>query len=164
MASYGNIGTDFSTFSDDEKLNYSLKIALARVQTDLKKEWFVEPNDFIPQLPEYLYKKSLPDYFDINKYLLIDPDFDNNGNEKVTDVSVENILQSSSKGSHYTLVDILNTSKVRAPANSPSYVQVHKIHSLKLGRNMFTRYKYWQNHLTGKLAIKLISTATQMEQ
>lgn len=164
MTSYGNIGPGFSTFSDNEKLNYSLKIALARVQTDLKKKWFVEPNDFIPQFPEYLYKNTLPDYFDIYDYLLIDPDFDNNGNEKVTNISVENILQSSSKGSQFTLSDILDTTKVRNPevtlpppppppttSNVPTYVSGTSNSQVeKLGRNMFTRYKYWQNHLTGK--------------
>ena len=38
---FGNTVTnDFSTFSDDEKLNYSLKLALNRVQTWGKTPWY----------------------------------------------------------------------------------------------------------------------------
>ena len=52
MSSYGSLlAGDFSTFSDDERLNYALKVALSRLQTDLKTDWFQEPNDYTPKLP-----------------------------------------------------------------------------------------------------------------
>ena len=39
MSTYGSLQGSFSSFSDDEKLNYALKIALSRLQTDLAADW-----------------------------------------------------------------------------------------------------------------------------
>ena len=50
------VSNDFTSFSDDEKLNYSLKLALSRLQTELKRAYGIEPKDFAPKGPETIYK------------------------------------------------------------------------------------------------------------
>ena len=66
---YGSVlDTNYSQFSDDEKLNYGLKIALSRLQTELKRAWYQEPKDFAPKGPETIYKNKLPSYSDIAGY------------------------------------------------------------------------------------------------
>ena len=156
MSTYGSLQGSFSSFSDDEKLNYSLKIALSRLQTDLGADWFNEPTDFIPKQPLELYKNVIPGYKSIQNFLLIDPDVDGNGTEMVTDKTVGDILSVASNGSQFTLDDILNTAKVRDPSQFASlsdsnFVDGSSRTQIKLlGRNMFTRYKYWLGGLTGK--------------
>jgi hypothetical protein len=156
MSNYGTLQGSFSSFSDNEKLNYSLKIALSRLQTDLKADWFNEPTDFIPKQPLELYKNTIPSYKSVNNFLLIDPDVDGKGKEMVTNKTVGDILSVSSNGSQFTLNDILNTSKVRNPTlytalkDSDFVDGASKTQIKLLGRNMFTRYKYWTSGLTGK--------------
>ena len=156
MSNYGTLQGSFSSFSDDEKLNYSLKIALSRLQTDLKADWFNEPTDFIPKQPLELYKNTIPSYKSVNNFLLIDPDVNGDGTEMVTNITVGDILSVSSNGSQFTLNDILNTSKVRNPTQyseleDSDFVDGASRTQIKLlGRNMFTRYKYWTSGLTGK--------------
>jgi hypothetical protein len=161
MSNYGSLQGDFSSFSGDEKLNYSLKIALSRLQTDLVLPWFEEPTDFIPKQPLELYKNVIPTYASIKNFLLIDPDVDGSGTEMVTDKTVGDILSVSGNGSQFTLNDILNTSKVRDPSNAvysklsdSDFVDGASRTQIKLlGRNMFTRYKYWTSGLTGKSSL-----------
>jgi hypothetical protein len=156
MSTYGSLQGSYSSFSDDEKLNYALKIALSRLQTDLEADWFNEPTDFIPKQPLELYKNVIPSYASIQNFLLIDPDVDGNGKEMVTDKTVADILSVAGNGSQFTLSDILDTTKVRDPSqfsnlpNSAFVDGASKTQIKLLGRNMFTRYKYWTSGLTGK--------------
>jgi len=156
MSTYGSLQGSFSSFSDDEKLNYALKIALSRLQTDLAADWFNEPTDFIPKQPLELYKNVISSYASIQNFLLIDPDVDGNGKEMVTDKTVGDILSVAGNGSQFTLSDILDTTKVRDPSqfsnlpNSAFVDGASKTQIKLLGRNMFTRYKYWTSGLTGK--------------
>ena len=156
MSTYGSLQGSYSSFSDDEKLNYALKIALSRLQTDLGADWFDEPTDFIPKQPLELYKNVIPSYASIQNFLLIDPDVDGNGKEMVTNKTVGDILSVAGNGSQFTLSDILDKTKVRDPSqfsslpNSAFVDGASKSQIKLLGRNMFTRYKYWTNGLTGK--------------
>ena len=62
------VSNDFTSFSDDEKLNYSLKLALSRLQTELKRAWYQEPKDSAPKGPETIYKNKIPTYEEIKNY------------------------------------------------------------------------------------------------
>ena len=148
MANYGDIkGNTFTSFSDAEKLNYALKIALQRLQTDLGVDWFQEPKDYIPKLPSELYKNNIPEYSIVKNYYLIDPDI-GNGKECVTDVTVEDILTSSNNGSLFTLANIeekcRNNDDHRNLTNNDYDDGVARKQIKKLSRNMFTRYNYWK--------------------
>jgi hypothetical protein len=88
--SYGkNSDPDFTT---DEKVNLALKVALGRIQTDLTRNWYEEPADFIPKTPSENYRFNIPSYNDMKKYLLIDPDIDGDGTPKVTNITVDNVI------------------------------------------------------------------------
>ena len=157
---YGNVlDQNFSQFSDDEKLNYGLKIALSRLQTELKRAWYQEPQDFTPKGPETIYKNSLPSYNDISNYKLIDPFCKVNNVENtsvITDVTVGDILNNSSKGSGWGFGDINGDKDFYSPSNNipvrDNDTNITNITSAQTGlsKRMFTRYRYWENGLTGK--------------
>lgn len=165
---YGLVEGNFTTFSDDEKLNYALKIALQRLQTDLAVDWFREPKDYIPKLPSEVYKNKIPEYSNVKNYFLIDPNI-GDGSECVTNVTVEDILTFTSNGTHFTLEDVEDTEKVRDNnlhnnLNDDDFVDGSTRKQIKkLSRNMFTRYNYWQKGITGMDSPTLdnISTGTQ---
>ena len=152
---YGTNVGDFTTFSQQEKINYSLKLALQRIQTDLGQDWYKEPSDYAPKLPNEIYKHSIPDYKSIENYLLVDPDI-GDGNECVTNVTVRQVIGTTNFGSHFTLSDVLDTTKVRnntehTTLQDTDYVDGSIRKQIKnLSRNMFTRYTYWDNGITGK--------------
>ena len=60
MSNYGIYVGDFATFSPEEKLNYTVKVALKKVTTDMEQPWFSEPNDYISKEPGDVYKKKIP--------------------------------------------------------------------------------------------------------
>ena len=156
MSNYGIYVGDFATFSPEEKLNYTVKVALKKVTTDMEQPWFSEPNDYISKEPGDVYKKKIPTWSEIKTYLVIDPDVDGNGKEMVTDQTVNNILGGANKGPKYTLEQILDNTVVRNPDEFASLQGSDFVDNTnnkvikKLGRNMFTRYKYWKSQLTGK--------------
>lgn len=152
LGGYGSAikSSDFSTFSDEEKLNYALKIALSRVQTDLKAKWFNEPSDFAPKGPNEIFKQKIPDYNLLKDYFIIDPNADGNGIPHVTNFTVQQLLKNKNEAK-YTLEEILDTTKVREnTVTAYNNAEVFEGRLLLLSRGMFTRYKYWENGLTGK--------------
>jgi uncharacterized membrane protein len=157
---YGKIikSNEQSTFSSEEILSYSFKNSLNKIQTDLKTLWYNEPNNFVPISPDQIYKNKIPNYNEIGNYLLIDPnitDDDSKPIPKVTNITVSQITQLDAISS-YKLADILDTNKVRNNSNysdlsDSDYVDgANRTQIKKLSRNMFTRYIYWKNQLTGK--------------
>ena len=52
--SYGSGG-----FTNNEKIELSLKTALQRVQTDLERKWFNEPNSFDPKTPQENFRFNI---------------------------------------------------------------------------------------------------------
>ena len=84
----------YGKFTADEKLNYALKLALGKLQTELKLPWYKEPNDFKPKGPETVYKNKIPTYATLKNYYLIDPFCKVAGRQTsvVTNVTVEDIL------------------------------------------------------------------------
>lgn len=153
---YGIYSNKFSSFSDDEKLQYALKIALSRVQTDVNTAWFNEPNDYTPKQPNELYKNKIPSMDDIKDYFVIDPDYDGQQTSMVTDIKVKAILGSTNWGPKFTLAQIYDKDLVRKPEDwgdltDADFVDgASKMQIKKLGRNMFTRYSYWSKDLTGQ--------------
>ena len=157
---YGQVlNQNYSQFSDDEKLNYGLKIALSRLQTELNRAWYQEPKDFTPKGPETIYKNSLPSYNDISNYQLIDPFCKVNNVENtsvITDVTVGDILNNSDKGSGWGFGDINGDKDFYSPSNNipvrDNDTNITNITSAQTGlsKRMFTRYRYWENGLTGK--------------
>ena len=157
---YGSIlDTNFSQFSDDEKLNYGLKIALSRLQTELNRAWYQEPKDFAPKGPETIYKNKLPSYVDIAEYYLIDPfcKVDNVENTSViTNVTVGDILNNSANASGWGFGDIdgtrhfYNTEGSKSVRDNTTNITDKTIPQSGLSKRMFTKYRYWENGLTGK--------------
>jgi len=160
--SYGPAITgDYGEFSNDERLNYALKVSLQRVQTDLKVQWFKEPTDYIPKFPNEIYKNNLPSFGDVLSYVLIDNNIDGNGTEMATNITVNQILQSETH-SIYTLSRILDNKFVRnisdyaATNNSDSNFVLKngkRTQIRLLSRGMYTRYNYWINKLTGRASL-----------
>ena len=71
---FGTTSTNgFSTFSDDEKLNYALKLALNRVQTWGKTPWYEEPSVLTSTLPNLTLKNKIPPGSEIQTYYIVDP-------------------------------------------------------------------------------------------
>lgn len=141
------LDTNYTSFSDDEKLNYGLKIALSRLQTELNRAWYQEPKDFAPKGPETLYKSTLPSYNELSSYYLIDPYCKVNGDDNVsmiTDVTVGDILNNPNKQSGWEFSDI----SASARNNSTDILDISQPLS-GVSKKMFTRYRYWENGLTG---------------
>ena len=157
---YGSVlDTNYSQFSDDEKLNYGLKIALSRLQTELKRAWYQEPKDFAPKGPETIYKNKLPSYSDIAGYYLIDPfcKVNNVDNTSViTNVKVGDILNNSTNASGWGFGDVdgtkdfYNLSGVQNVRDNATNITNTAVAQTGLSKRMFTRYRYWENGLTGK--------------
>ena len=142
------VNNDFTSFSDDEKLNYSLKLALSRLQTELKRAWYQEPKDFAPKGPETIYKNKIPTYDEIKDYYLIDTFCTVNGvsnTSVVTNVTVGKILNNANNESGYDFSKIINTSR----DNSDNITDLSQP-APGISKLMFTRYRYWENGLTGK--------------
>jgi len=75
MTDYGKNNNSSNDFTQDEKVNLALKVALGRIQTDLTRKWYQEPGDFIPKTPLENYRFNIPSYKnEMKHYLLIDPD------------------------------------------------------------------------------------------
>jgi hypothetical protein len=157
---YGSVlDTNYSQFSDDEKLNYGLKIALSRLQTELKRAWYQEPKDFAPKGPETIYKNKLPSYSDIAGYYLIDPfcKVNNVDNTSViTNVKVGDILNNSTNASGWGFGDVdgtkdfYNLSGVQNVRDNATNITNTAVAQTGLSKRMFTKYRYWENGLTGK--------------
>ena len=157
---YGSVlDANYAQFSDDEKLNYGLKIALSRLQTELNRAWYQEPKDFAPKGPESIYKNKLPSYADIAGYYLIDPFCTVNGSANtsvITDVTVGDILNNSNNASGWGFGDtngsknFYNTSGNQSVRNNSTNITNTSIAQQGLSYRMFTRYRYWENGLTGK--------------
>ena len=159
MGDYGSpAGYGFGPFSSNEKTNYALKIALSRVQTDTKRAWYNEPRDYIPKGPKTLYKNELPSYSDISKYYLIDDHCTYHGVTKsiVTNVRVREVLNNANTYSSYG-VGTASSNSTRKFTNSDNIRKEDYNHTTVnkaagLSPNMFTRYAYWKEFLTGKYA------------
>lgn len=147
--SYGSGG-----FTSNEKVELSLKTALQRVQTDLERKWFNEPNSFDPKTPQENFRFNIPNYNEIKNYLLIDPNVDGQGTSMITNITVANFLSINSNGALFTLDNIRNGSvdigdKCRSEASLAddslrNYVDGTNNKQIKgLGPNMFTRYSYY---------------------
>jgi len=158
---YGSVlDANYAQFSDDEKLNYGLKIALSRLQTELNRAWYQEPKDFAPKGPESIYKNKLPSFTDIAGYYLIDPFCTVNGvpnTSVITDVTVGDILNNSSKASGWGFGDTDGskdfysiTSGIQSVRDNSTDITDTSDSQKGLSYRMFTRYRYWENGLTGK--------------
>ena len=159
---YGSVlDANYAQFSDDEKLNYGLKIALSRLQTELNRAWYQEPKDFAPKGPESIYKNKLPSYADITGYYLIDPFCTVNGSANtsvITDVTVGDILNNSDNASGWGFGDTngskdfydVKTTGNKSVRNNSTNITNTSMAQQGLSYRMFTRYRYWENGLTGK--------------
>ena len=144
--SYGSGG-----FTSNEKVELSLKTALQRVQTDLERKWFNEPNSFDPKTPQENFRFNVPNYNEIKDYLLIDPNVDGQGTSMITNVTVANFIGLNSNGALFTLDNIRSGvgDKCRSEvsltnASLRNYVDGTNNNQIKgLGPNMFTRYSYY---------------------
>ena len=103
------VTNDFSTFSDDEKLNYALKLALNRVQTWGKTPWYEEPSVLTSTLPNLTLKNKIPPGSEIETYYLVDPDLG-----KATD---RNVLKAIGSNDYNTLT--INTIDGSTYASNP---------------------------------------------
>ena len=145
-------GSGAQKFSSNEKVELSLKTALQRVQTDLERKWFNEPNSFDPKTPQENFRFNVPNYNEIKDYLLIDPNVDGEGTSMITNVTVANFLGINDNGALFTLANIQSGlgDKCRSEtsltnANLRNYVDGTNGKQIKgLGPNMFTRYSYYK--------------------
>lgn len=90
--SYGKSNPSPDDFTSDEKVELALKTALGRIQSDLKRDWYKEPKDYVPKTPSELYRYNIPNYNDIKDYLIIDPGIDNAETEMVTNITVNEVV------------------------------------------------------------------------
>ena len=148
------VTNDFSTFSDDEKLNYALKLALNRVQTWGKTPWYEEPSVVTSTLPNLTLKNKIPPGSDIETYYLVDPDLG-----KATD---RNVLKAIGSNDYNTLT--INTIDGSTYASNPPIRTKSGTQTISVTNNgetktllkgisktMIAKYVYWQNKLTGKV-------------
>ena len=148
------VTNDFSTFSDDEKLNYALKLALNRVQTWGKTPWYEEPSVLTSTLPNLTLKNKIPPGSEIETYYLVDPDLG-----KATD---RNVLKAIGSNDYNTLT--INTIDGSTYASNPPIRSKNGTETISVTNNgetktllkgisktMIAKYVYWQNKLTGKV-------------
>jgi hypothetical protein len=142
---------DFSTFSDDEKLNYSLKLSLQKVQTWLDTPWYEEPAAKVASFPDLALKNKIPNYSNIQNYYLIDPFLN-----KATNVTVNQILTNTLEHNTLTISEINNASGGSSPPLRDDSVSDEIILSngktlqKGLSKSMIAKFKYWKEGLTGK--------------
>ena len=152
---FGNTVTnDFSTFSDDEKLNYSLKLALNRVQTWGKTPWYEEPSVLTSTFPNLTLKNKIPESSEIETYYIVDPDLG-----KATD---RNVLKAIASNDYNALtINTIDdsTHNSNPPIRTQSEKQTVNVTNgdttktlLKgISKTMIAKYIYWKNYLTGKV-------------
>ena len=131
---YGRTSGGYSSFSDTEKLNYALKIALQKVQTDTSLSWVSEPNTIIPSEPGVIFKNNIPSWNNISNYYVIDPEYN-----KATNVTVAQAIDT------YTVFSLDQIQNLRTTETYDSNGLLDG-----LSPTMFARYVYWKNGLTGK--------------
>jgi hypothetical protein len=148
------VTNDFSTFSDDEKLNYALKLALNRVQTWGKTPWYQEPRVITSTLPNLTLKNKIPPKSEILEYYIVDPDLG-----KATDRKVKQAVDSPD----YNDLTIANIESSTYDSSIPIRAQSEdqtveitngsdtKILLKGISKTMIAKYVYWKNQLTGKL-------------
>jgi len=153
--SYGKSNSPPDDFTSDEKVELALKTALGRIQSDLKRDWYKEPKDYVPKTPSELYRYNIPNYNDIKDYLIIDPGIDNTGTEMVTNITVNEVVNGAEFcnkklteiESGFTKTGVsdiacrskasLTNSSLRTFVSGTSSTQI-----IGLGPNCFTRYNY----------------------
>ena len=149
------VGTnDFSTFSNDEKLNYALKLALNRVQTWGKTPWYEEPSVVSAVLPNLMLKNKIPPGSEIEtNYYIVDPDLG-----KATDRNVSKAISSNDYNT-LTIEEIFSASSsgvipIREKNGNQTINVVNgatKTLLKGISKTMIAKYVYWLNHLTGNL-------------
>ena len=159
---FGTTSTNgFSTFSDDEKLNYALKLALNRVQTWGKTPWYEEPSVLTSTLPNLTLKNKIPPGSEIQTYYIVDPVLG-----MATDRTVLNAIASNDyntltirtiEGSTYSSGIPIRAHGENQTVSVPDPVPADpdnvatKLLLKGISKTMIAKYVYWKDELTGKV-------------
>jgi hypothetical protein len=152
-----NFGTvlsnGFSSFSDDERLNYALKLSLNRIQTWGETPWYEEPQALSSTLPNLILKNKIPSFSEIEQYYIVDPDMG-----KATNITVNKAVGSADYNNMTikTIHESTHTSNIPIRSNDGTenvdVINNGETKELLIGvsKKMIAKYVYWEKGLTGK--------------
>lgn len=154
---------NFSNFTLQEKVAYSIKLSLNRITTDnfaSGKEWYTEPELFTPILKNRIYREIIPRYINIRSdyYIVV-----NHNNKKyITSFTPRDIMETFGG---FNLQTVLTSNFVLPPSNSDITNTKYENSRVplssdfdekgllnKLPRTAWASFVYWKAYLTGRKA------------